>query len=229
MNAGRATRLLVDTSPDLRQQLLSVGAPDLDGVAFTHIHADQTHGIDDVRAVVYRRRALIPAFASPDTADELTLRFAYIFETPPNSSYPPLLQLSRLDSEASAVCDGPGGPIQFELFDVQHGSTPCSGVRSGPLVYTPDVNGLDAQAKQVVRKAGLWIVDALREKPHPSHAHLDQTLGWIDEAEPQAAILTNLHVDLDYAALSAKLPAGVSAAYDGLAVTISERSGERLG
>lgn len=228
LRAGHATRLLIDTSPDLRQQLLAAGSPMLDGVAFTHIHADQSHGIDDVRAVVYRKRAKLPAFASPRTAAGLSLRFDYIFQTPPGSGYPPLMDLTALDPGAEATIDGPGGALGFSLFDVEHGGMPCSGVRIGPIAYTPDVNGLDAAAMAAVSGTGLWIVDALREKPHPSHAHLAMTLGWIGQARPGLAILTNLHVDMDYAVLRKRLPDGVRPAYDGFSVVLDAASGAVL-
>ena len=226
--AGQATRLLIDTSPDLRQQLLAAGSPMLDAVAFTHIHADQSHGIDDVRAIVYRKRAKLPAFASPKTAAKLAHRFDYIFETPPGSGYPPLLDLTILEPGADQSVQGAGGALSFSLFDVEHGGMPCSGVRIGPIAYTPDVIGMDEAAMKAVSGVGLWIVDALREKPHPSHAHLAMTLGWIEQARPKLSVLTNLHVDLDYSALRAQLPDAVRPAYDGLCATLDAASGEVL-
>lgn len=228
LESGCATRLLIDTSPDLRQQLLGAGSPMLDAVAFTHIHADQSHGIDDVRAIVYRKRAKLPAFANRQTAGTLAHRFDYIFETPPGSGYPPLLDLSMLPAGEGQVVTGEGGQVSFSLFDVEHGGAPCSGVRIGPIAYTPDVNGMDEIAMQAVSGAGLWIVDALREKPHPSHAHLAMTLDWIAKAKPGLAVLTNLHVDMDYERLRSKLPDGVRPAFDGLSVTLDADSGTVL-
>ncbi len=225
LKAGEATRLLIDTAPDLRQQLLAAGSPMLDGVAFSHIHADQSHGIDDVRAIVYRKRKKLPAFAGPKTARTLARRFDYIFETPPGSGYPPLLDLEAVEAGEVRTVTGAGGPLSFSLFDVEHGGAPCSGLRIGPIAYTPDVNGLAPAAMTAVSGAGLWIVDALREKPHPSHAHLAMTLDWIERATPGLAVLTNLHVDMDYAALRARLPEGVRPAYDGLSVTLDANSG----
>ena len=228
LDGGRATRLLIDTAPDLRQQLLAAGSPMLDAVAFTHIHADQSHGIDDVRAIVYRKRARLPAYADARTADTLVRRFDYIFQTPPGSGYPPLLDLTRAAPGDTAEVDGPGGRLAFSLFDVEHGGAPCSGLRIGPLAYTPDVNGLDDTAMAAIEGAGLWIVDALRETPHPSHAHLAQTLEWIEALRPGLAVLTNLHVDMDYAALRWRLPRGVRPAYDGLSATLDAESGAVL-
>ncbi|MEQ8405252.1 MAG: MBL fold metallo-hydrolase [Oceanicaulis sp.] len=220
--AGAATRVLVDTSPDLRQQLLSSGAPEIHGLAFTHTHADQCHGIDDVRALVYRRRERLPAAMSAETLADLQARFGYIFETPPGSGYPPLLIAEPLRSGAHATFAGPGGRLEVQLFDVEHGGAPCSGVRAGPLAYTPDVNGLSDEAMAALSGVSVWILDALRERPHPSHAHLEQALAWLADIKPALGVLTNLHIDLDYRALTARLPDGVRPAYDGLEVTVSE-------
>lgn len=228
LEAGEATRLLIDTSPDLRIQLLAAGSPMLDGVVFTHTHADQCHGVDDLRAVVYRKRAKLPAYASPETGRELDHRFSYIFQRPAGSGYPPLLDLSVTQTGEERQIQGPGGALSFQLFDVVHGGMPCSGVRVGPLAYTPDVNGLNASAMASVSSASLWVVDALREAPHPSHAHLAMTLDWIATASPELAVLTNLHIDMDYESLVAQLPDGVRPAFDGLSVIIDAESGAVL-
>jgi len=227
LDEGVATRVLVDTSPDLRAQWLDAGAPPkLDGVVYTHAHADQLHGIDDLRALVYRQRAMIPAYTNPATADEITQRFSYIFETPPGSGYPPLMSMEAVEPGERFAINGPGGGIEISLFDVEHGGAPCSGVRIGPLAYTPDVNGLDAAAFEALTGAALWVVDALRERPHPTHAHLEQSLDWLRDVRPQLGVLTNLHVDLDYQTLLKRLPAGVRPAYDGFRVTLGLDSGE---
>lgn len=225
---GASTRVLIDTSPDLRAQLLSAGVTRLDGLVYTHTHADQCHGVDDVRALVYRRGARLPAFAAPASAADLRRRFAYIFETPPGSGYPPLLDLYAADAGSRFQIEGPGGPLGLSLFDVEHGGAPCSGVRCGPIAYTPDVSGIDARARAALTNASLWIVDSLREKPHPSHAHVAQTLEWIAELEPGLALLTNLHVDLDYAALLARCPTNVRPSFDGLTVVLERERGAIL-
>ena len=222
LEAGEATRVLVDTSPDLRAQLLDAGSPDIHGLAFTHTHADQCHGIDDVRALVYRRGERLVAAMSEATLRDLNARFGYIFETPRGSGYPPLLIADRLESGCSAAFSGPGGPLEVQLFDVEHGGAPCSGVRAGPIAYTPDVNGLGPEAFSVLSGAAVWILDALRERPHPSHAHLEQSLAWLAEVRPGLGLLTNLHVDLDYRTLVKRLPEDVRPAYDGLGVTVTQ-------
>ena len=221
-----ATRVLIDTSPDLRTQWLEFGASSLDGVVYTHAHADQLHGIDDLRALVYRRGAVLPAFARPDVAEEIASRFSYIFQTPSGSNYPPLMTMNPTEPEASIEVGGAGGALTLKLFDVEHGGAACSGVRIGPLAYTPDVNGLDDVAFLALENTSVWIVDALREDPHPTHAHVEQSLAWLARVAPELGILTNLHVDLDYDLLLERLPGRVRPAYDGLSVTMDAESGE---
>jgi len=225
LDAGLATRVLIDTSPDLREQMLSAGSPQIHALAFTHTHADQCHGIDDVRALVYQRRERLPAVMSAATHRDLLARFGYIFETPPGSGYPPLLISRELASGDHATIEGPGGTLKLQLFDVEHGGAACSGVRAGPMAYTPDVNGLGDAAFETLAGAGVWIVDALRERPHPSHAHLEQALEWLDAVQPSLGVLTNLHIDLDYRALVERLPQGVRPAFDGLSVTLDVGTG----
>lgn len=221
LQAGAATRLLIDTSPDLRQQMLDGAISRIDGVAFTHAHADQAHGIDDVRAFVYRRGERLDAFMNPETRKIMRARFDYIFQTPDGSNYPPLMIDKVLTPSEEAVLTGPGGEIRFSLFDVMHGQEPCSGLRIGPLAYSPDVNGLDHDAMQALSGTKVWIVDALREKPHPSHAHVDLALDWLSQIKPELGLLTNLHIDLDYKALLKRLPEGVRPSFDGMEITIS--------
>ncbi|KAA5804775.1 MBL fold metallo-hydrolase [Alkalicaulis satelles] len=220
--SGKVTRALIDTAPDLRAQLLAAHVTTLDAVVYTHAHADQAHGIDDVRAIVYRRGERLAAHMSPETAREITHRFDYIFQTPAGSSYPPLMTAHAHRPGEAFEVTGPGGAMALSLFDVEHGGAACSGVRAGPLAYTPDVSGLDDRAFQALEGAQAWIVDALRDKPHPSHAHLARTLDWLEQVKPQLGVLTNLHIDLDYAALLARLPDGVRPAYDGLEIVIED-------
>ncbi|MGY6629305.1 MAG: MBL fold metallo-hydrolase [Oceanicaulis sp.] len=220
--SGKVTRALIDTSPDLRAQLLAARAGTLDGVVFTHTHADQAHGIDDVRAIVYRRGARLPAYMSPATAHELTQRFDYIFQTPAGSSYPPLMIACEIAPGEPIAIAGPGGDLILSLFDVEHGPAPCSGVRAGGFAYTPDVSGLDAAAFAALKGSVVWIVDALRDKPHPSHAHLALSLDWLESVRPELGVLTNLHIDLDYQALRARLPADVRPAFDGMEIILED-------
>jgi phosphoribosyl 1,2-cyclic phosphate phosphodiesterase len=213
---GGVTRVLIDTSPDLRQQLLAAGVGTLDAVLYTHPHADHVHGIDDLRMVVFNMRSRLPVWADAPTAGELMLRFGYAFETPPGSGYPPICDLKRLDGPMTI--NGAGGDLTFTPFTVQHGNIPALGFRVGALAYLPDVSSIPEEAWATLTGLDCFVVDALRYKPHPTHAHLEQALEWIARASPRRAVTTNMHVDLDYATLVRELPPGVSPAYDGLEI-----------
>lgn len=208
------TTVLIDTSPDLREQMLASGVKAVDAVLYTHDHADQAHGIDDLRVFALRRRQKIPAWMDPATHDALTGRFRYIFETV--QGYPAILEARQLPPDGTDwVIDGPGGEVPVVTFDQAHGPIRAVGYRLGPVSYSPDVSVLDEAALDAVRGSKLWIVDALRWTRHPTHAHLDRTLDWIARAGVERAVLTNLHIDLDYDVLSALMPPGVEVGYDG--------------
>ncbi len=208
------TRVLIDTSPDLRAQLLDAGVGTLDGVVFTHPHADHVHGIDDLRVVVFNRRARLPAWADADTTEALISRFAYAFVQPAGSAYPPILDLNLIDG-AFAV-DGPAGPIPFAPVRVRHGGIDALGFRIHDLAYIPDVSDLPDAAWAQLAGLDTLVLDALRRKPHPTHVHLDRSLEWIARLAPRRGVLTNMHNDLDYATLAAEIPPHVIPAHDGL-------------
>ena len=210
------TRVLIDTSPDLRQQLLDAGVGDLDAVIYTHGHADHVHGIDDLRMIVFNRRARLPVWADPPTRDRLLQGFAYAFVQPEGSSYPPILDLNVIDGPVTV--DGPGGPIAFDPFTVGHGSIDALGFRIGDLAYLPDVAAMTDAAWRAVDGLDCWILDALRRTPHPTHSHLEQSLDWIARAAPRRAVLTNMHVDLDYRTLLSETPDHVVPAHDGMRI-----------
>lgn len=209
------TSILIDTSPDLRQQALSAGVTHVDAVLYTHDHADQTHGIDDLRVFAIRARRRIPAWMDPATRAALTSRFGYIFDST-QQGYPPIVQAHDLPAHGTSwSVDGPGGPVPVTTFDQGHGPIRSVGYRLGGLSYSSDVDEMDPAGLEAVRGSRLWIVDALRWTPHPTHAHLDQALDWIAAAGVERAVLTNLHLDMDYRALAAVLPSGVEVAFDG--------------
>ncbi|MFO1106400.1 MAG: MBL fold metallo-hydrolase [Amaricoccus sp.] len=214
LEGDRATRVLIDTSPDMRAQLLDAGVGLLDGVVYTHPHADHVHGIDDLRMIVFNRRSRLPVWADAHTADQLLSRFAYAFVQPAGSLYPPILDLQPI--EGPFAVDGPAGPIPFHPVYVQHGRIEALGFRIHDLAYLPDVSDIPPAAWPSFEGLDTWILDALRYTPHPTHAHLAQSLDWIARAAPRRAVLTNLHNDLDYATLAAEIPAGVIPAHDGL-------------
>jgi phosphoribosyl 1,2-cyclic phosphate phosphodiesterase len=209
------TTAIIDTSPDLRGQTALAGARRMDAVLLTHDHADQTHGLDDVRAFFNRQRARIPCHMDPTTTASMRRRFGYIFEG--EGGYPAICRPQALPPHGDRwAVDGPSGPIPVETFVLDHGGIEAIGYRFGDVAYTPDVVNLPDAAKAALTGLDVWIVDALRWTPHPTHAHVEKTLGWIAELKPRRAILTNMHIDLDYRALAAQLPPGAEPAYDGM-------------
>ena len=208
------TRVLIDTSPDLRMQLLDAGVGELDGVVYTHAHADHVHGLDDLRMIVFNMRKRLKVWADDTTSQSLLDRFAYAFVQPEGSPYPPILELNRL--EKRTVISGAGGDIVFRPFAVQHGGMDSLGFRIGPLVYLPDVSDMTQEGWDALKGAEVWILDALRRDPHPTHTHLAKSLEWIKTSGVASAVITNMHIDLDYETLAAELPIGVIPAYDGL-------------
>lgn len=208
------TTVLVDTSPDLREQALAAGIRRIDAVLYTHDHADQTHGIDDLRVFAAIARRRLPAYMDAATRAALTRRFDYIFES--CLGYPAILEALDLPPHGERwSVSGPGGAIPVTTFDQAHGPIRSVGYRLGPVVYSPDVSGLGDAAFEAIEGAQLWIVDALRLTPHPTHAHLDLTLQWIARSGVPRAVLTNLHIDMDYNAVGRTLPDGVELAHDG--------------
>ena len=208
------TRVLVDAGPDMREQLLGAGVGVLDAVLFTHEHADHVHGIDDLRQVVFNRRGRLPVWAPPATAEALRARFAYVFVQPPGSLYPPILDMNLI--EGPFAVEGPGGALPVTPFATPHGRIDALGFRFGPVAYLPDVSAMSPAAWAAVQGLDCWIVDALRYEPHETHSHLSQTLDWIAQAAPRRAVITNMHIDLDYARVMAETPEHVFPAHDGL-------------
>jgi phosphoribosyl 1,2-cyclic phosphate phosphodiesterase len=218
--SGAATVVLVDTSPDLRQQLLDAEVGRLDGILITHSHADHTHGIDDVRPLIIAMRRRIDVHMDAATSAIVRTSFAYIFESPPGSIYPPLLNERRLTPGIRCRIDGPGGVLEALPFRLEHGEIDALGFRFGNVAYTPDLSAIPAESLDAVRGLDLWIIDALRYRRHPSHLSLAEALAMVAQFKPQRAILTNLHTDLDYGRLCAELPDTIVPAFDGLQLEI---------
>ena len=213
------TSVLIDTSPDLREQALAAGIRHVDAVLYTHDHADQTHGIDDLRVFAMRTRRRIPAWMDRATMDALTTRFGYIFESV--EGYPAILDARLIPAHGQHwSVGGAGGEVPVVTFDQAHGPIRSVGYRIGPVAYSSDVSDLDEAALEAVRGCDLWIVDALRWTPHPTHAHVDKTLDWIARSGVGRAVLTNLHLDLDYAALRAVVPDNVEVGFDGWSASV---------
>jgi phosphoribosyl 1,2-cyclic phosphate phosphodiesterase len=200
------------------EQMLTAGVGRLDGVWFTHEHADHTHGIDELRGFFLRQRRRIPIWADAPTSSMLMARFAYCFLQPEGSEYPPILQHHLLEMGKPVETAGEGGVISAVPFTLRHGTIQALGFRFGGVAYTPDLNGIPEASIPHLSGLDLWIVDALKRTPHPSHFSLPETLQWIDRLKPKQAILTNMHVDMDYAKLCAELPHNVTPAYDGMII-----------
>ncbi len=213
------TRVLVDTSPDMREQLIDADVGKLDGVLFTHDHADQSHGIDDLRMVAINMRSRVDVYMDELTSDNLTRRFDYCFKQSEGSNYPAILNEHRIPQPGNELeIAGEGGVIRAIPFLQYHGEINSLGFRFGPLAYSSDVVGLPDESFDILAGVECWIVDCLRYTPHISHTHLDMTLEWIERVKPKQAILTNLHVDMDYRTLERELPDGVVPAYDGMVI-----------
>jgi phosphoribosyl 1,2-cyclic phosphate phosphodiesterase len=219
-NGAERTSVLVDTSPDLREQLLAADVHALDAVLYTHSHADHTHGIDDLRPLFIAARKRVNVYLDDLTASEVRKKFGYCFETPLGSEYPAIVQPHRAVAGEPIIVSGAGGAITVLPVLQEHGDMPSLGYRFGGLGYSCDLNGLPDASLEAFSGLDVWILDALRYAPHPSHFALDDALYWIERLKPKRAILTNLHSDLDYEVLRAKLPPHVEPAYDGLTLTL---------
>ncbi len=211
------TRVLIDSSPDLRAQLLDAGVGWLDAVIYTHEHADHVHGLDDLRMIVFNRKSRLPVWADADTSSTLIARFGYAFVQPEGSLYPSILDLNQIDGPVEI--EGAAGAISFAPFRVTHGKIDALGFRFNGIAYLPDVSAMTPEAWEAVVGLDCWIVDALRYEPHPTHSHLEQTLEWIARAAPRSAVLTNMHIDLDYDTVASATPDHVQPAHDGLTLT----------
>ncbi|MDD9841739.1 MAG: MBL fold metallo-hydrolase [Alphaproteobacteria bacterium] len=215
--------MLIDTAPDLREQLIDAQANYIDAVLYTHDHADQTHGIDDLRPLFYRHKRRIPVWMDEATATSIMKRFAYCFRQMTESHYPAILEENRITPDLQPIkIDGAGGRIEAKAFFQNHGTIRSLGYRIDRLIYSPDINGLPQESYAIFENAALWIVDALRPVPHPTHFHLAQTLAMIKELNVKQAVLTNLHIDMDYRTLAKELPDHVVPAYDGMEITLGD-------
>lgn len=214
---GGLTRVLIDASPDMREQLLRHGIGTLDAVVFTHSHADHCHGLDDLRIVVFNMPGRLPVWADAATRDALVARFNYAFERPTGSSYPPILDMHTINGDITVT--GAGGSIDLTPFEVNHGAIDALGFRIGDVAYLPDVADMSEECWALLEGLDTWILDALRRTPHPTHIHLARSLEWLARAAPRQGVITNMHTDMDYRTLKAEMPDGVDVAYDGMTLT----------
>lgn len=214
------TTILIDTSPDMRQQLLDAEIGRLDAVLFTHDHADHTHGIDDLRWVAYNGGSRVDVYFDQPTGSSLRTRFDYCFEAPDGSAYPPILKGHLLKPGETVRIDGAGGAVAATPYLQNHGSIDTLGFRIGGLAYSCDIKSLYDDSYSHLENLDVWIVDALRHTPHPSHHNLEEALAAIERVGPARAILTHMNVELDYDALRRELPDHVEPAYDGMVVEL---------
>lgn len=210
------TSVLIDTTPDMRSQLLDAEVSRLDAVVYTHSHADHLHGIDDLRMVYFNMRQRIPVYADGATQNDLLNRFGYAFAQPDNSPYPPILELQTIGGPFTI--DGPGGGITFRPFEVSHGSIDALGFRIGGLAYLPDVSSIPDGALPELEGLDVWILDGLRRTPHPTHFSYQDALEWFEKMAPKRGIITNMHIDMDYATVEAETPNHITPAYDGMVI-----------
>ncbi|TVR80774.1 MAG: MBL fold metallo-hydrolase [Rhodospirillales bacterium] len=210
-----ATRILVDTPPDLREQLINAGVSTVDAVLYTHAHADHLHGIDDLRAINRARNAALDAYADAKTLEVIGTRFGYVLEPLDAGAtfyYKPTLVPHLVEDGSSFAV----GTIPVTAFTQSHGFSTTLGFRFGPVGYTTDVVELPEHAFAILAGVRLWIIGAMVDRPHKTHCDVDKAIRWVQRIQPDRAVLTHLGNDLDYAALAARLPAGIEPAYDGM-------------
>lgn len=217
---GRTTRVVIDTGPDFRTQMLAAKVDRIDAVVYTHSHADHIHGIDDLRGYWLQQRKLIDVYADALTLTRLKLAFGYCFETPPGGSYPPIVRGNLIDPPAPITVEGEGGPLTLEPLLQVHGDIHSLGFRVGRLAYCPDVSGFPDATAERLGGLDVLVIDALQYRPHPSHFSLGEALGWIERLKPGRAFLVHMHTPLDYATVAAETPDDVDPAYDGMVFEI---------
>ncbi|RYG27386.1 MBL fold metallo-hydrolase, partial [bacterium] len=204
------TRILIDTGVDLREQLLDAKVDRIDAVLYTHEHADHTHGIDDLRVLALHNRRRVDVYFTKECGDRLHEAFGYCFATPPGSAYPPILNAHIIEAGQLLAVEGPGGTIEVQSFLQNHGDIDSLGFKVAGTAYSCDLSGFPPSAEPHLGNLDLWIIDALRQTPHPSHLSLSETLDLITKFQPRQAVLTDMHIDLDYAQTDASTPANVT-------------------
>ncbi|HUH75920.1 MAG TPA: MBL fold metallo-hydrolase, partial [Devosia sp.] len=183
-----------------------------------HEHADHTHGIDDLRGLALHNRKRVNVYFTEETGARLHEAFGYCFTSPVGSEYPPILNSHHIAPGQVLEIDGPGGSISVTVFEQEHGNISSLGFRIGKLAYSCDLSGFPEASFEAISDLGVWIIDALRRAPHPSHLSLSETLDWIERFAPHQAVLTNMHVDLDYVAVDAETPHNVTPGFDGMRI-----------
>lgn len=222
MAEGGTTTVVIDTGPDFRDQMLDARVSRLDGVVYTHAHADHVHGIDDLRSFVLAQKARIPLHADARTMARLKTAFDYVFEMQPGSGYPPIVDAHEIETGRAFSISGPGGAVPFLPFGVRHGDLTIKGFRIGGLAYCTDASGFPEKTVPLLEGVPVLIIDALQRRPHPSHFSLGEALSWIERLHPERAILTHMHTPLDHAVVMAETPDHVEPAHDGLVIELAD-------
>lgn len=213
------TTALVDAGADLREQLLSANVTHLDGVLLTHSHADHIFGLDDLRQLALVMRTPIPVHMDELTAKVVMPPFGYIFYQAPTSSYPAFCSDHVIYHDKQTVINGLGGELAFQPLVAEHGDIHSLGFRVNDAAYLPDMKRMaDDRSMEALNNLDILIVDALREKHHPAHMSLEESLEFIDKVKPKRAVLTNMHTDLDYERLKERLPVHIEPGYDGMKI-----------
>jgi phosphoribosyl 1,2-cyclic phosphate phosphodiesterase len=216
------TTIVIDTGPDFRDQMLDARVTRLDGVVYTHAHADHVHGIDDLRSFVLAQQTRIPVHADRRTLDRLKSAFDYVFETQPGSGYPPIVDSHQIETGRTFSISGPGGDVSFLPFGVRHGDMTIKGFRIGGLAYCTDASGFPEKTVPLLVGVDVLIIDALQRKSHPSHFSLGEALSWIERLQPKRAVLTHMHTPLDHAVVMAETHAHVEPAHDGMVIELAD-------
>ena len=217
---GGRTTVVVDTGPDFREQMIAAGVRKIDAVLYTHAHADHLHGIDDLRGFFHLNHTRIPIHAEPATMARIREGFGYCLDTPPGSSYPPIVSANLIEIGKPVIIDGDGGPIEFLPLKQIHGDIISLGFRIDNLAYCSDVSDFPEETVDRLADLDVLIIDTLQYRFHPSHLSMEQSLGWIDHFKPKRAILTHMHIPLDYETVMGETPPHVEPAYDGLVIEL---------
>lgn len=216
--APGVTRIVVDTGCDFRAQMLGADIGHLDGVIYTHEHADHTHGIDDLRVLALSSGQRVETYMSAVTAERVMSAFAYCFASAKGSGYPPILNANLIDIDGTFAIDGAGGRVEITTFAQVHGNITALGIKVGNFAYSCDLSALPVSSRPALEGVKLWVVDALRYKTHASHLNLEQSVQLIGEVGVPQAVLTNMHIDLDYDTLCVDLPDHIRPAFDGMRI-----------
>ena len=224
---GGTTTVVIDTGPDFREQMISAKVQTIDAVFYTHAHADHLHGIDDLRVYFVIQKNRIPIYADPTTMARIREGFDYCLQTPKGSNYPPIVEPRIIEEmDRDIVIDGAGGPITFKPHMQVHGDTHSLGFRIGDLAYCTDVSDFPPETPPKLTGLDMLVIDTLQYRFHPSHLSLEQSLDWIARIAPKRAVLTHMHIPLDYDTVMRETPDHIEPAYDQMHIDYEIAAGD---